>query len=290
MRGGDGGGLGEKGKEQRKPSSSWSLQGTWAHLWRRRSQGNALSCPTCRCSRMKGAKRGGEAAGTPSRCSDRRSHLPTSLHIPTKQEENENVHSRAPAPPRRRRHTCWIKTSCCFFRRSRTPRGRLLRQGARRFSIRCQTELSAQATKMQPKAETGEPHSQWWRTSWCDSWRRKTPEFSMSEVKGEPGHDMVAWRSRLITCRWSGTSPACTVCARQHFLADGWGASPSPRLRITLPDLQEHQFVEHCVRNPLGIWDRSSGANRYSYPFSPLPVPSSSFPPHCKKCPFFFFF
>lgn len=70
------------------------------------------------------------------------------------------------------------------------------------------------------------------------------------------------------------------------LLADGWGASSSPRLQITLSDLQEHQFVEHCVKNPPGIWDRSSGANRYSYPFSALPVPSSSFLLHYKKCPF----
>lgn len=65
-------------------------------------RGSTLSCTIYRCSRMKGATRGGEAAGTPSRWSDPCSHLPTSLHILTKQDENENVHSRAPVPPRRR--------------------------------------------------------------------------------------------------------------------------------------------------------------------------------------------
>lgn len=69
-------------------------------------RGNARSCTISRCSRMKGAQRGGEAAGAPSRWSDPRSHLPTSLHMLPKQDENENAHGRAPVPSRRRRrHT-----------------------------------------------------------------------------------------------------------------------------------------------------------------------------------------
>lgn len=58
------------------------------------------------------------------------------------------------------------------------------------------------------------------------------------------------------------------------------------RLQVTLPDLQEHQFVEHCVRNPPGIWVGSSGANRYRYPFSFLPAAFFLFFPALQKMSF----
>lgn len=176
--------------------------------------GGTLSSTTHRCSRTTEGKHGSVARGTPDLCS----HLPTWLHILTKQDENEKLHSRASAPPRHR-YICWIKTSCWCLQLSADGAALHEGSGAERQGAVFQ---SAARQNPQPRQHKGSPGQTSKKGTALgvkeDSLKTLCfPSFSTNNFSGESGDNMVAWRSSLISRRWSENSCPCTLPEWQHF-------------------------------------------------------------------------